>query len=48
MTVRIYVNTAEEIGDEDHLKIFANEEAANAWFAEHDPKDAAIEYSVVE
>jgi hypothetical protein len=30
MTVWIYINTAKEVGDVDHLKVFASEEAANA------------------
>jgi hypothetical protein len=32
MKVLIYVNTAKEVGDVDHLKVFASEEAADAWF----------------
>jgi hypothetical protein len=28
MTVWIYVNTSKEVGDVDHLKVFANEDAA--------------------
>jgi hypothetical protein len=31
MTVLIYVNTSKEVGDVDHLKVFANEDAADAW-----------------
>src|SRR5437762_6609375 len=38
MTVCIYINTAKEVGDEDHLKVFASEEAAERWFAKHDPE----------
>ena len=30
MTVWIYINTAKEVGDVDHLKVCASEEAANA------------------
>jgi hypothetical protein len=30
--VPIYVNTSAEVGDADHLKVFANEEAAENWF----------------
>ena len=37
MIVWVYTNTAQEVGDEDHLKVFASDDAANAWFAEHDP-----------
>ena len=47
MTVWIYVNTAADVGDVDHLKVFASEDAANAWFAENDPEGVAFEYSVV-
>jgi hypothetical protein len=47
-TVWIYVNTAKEVGDVDHLKVFASEDAANAWFAEHDPEGVAFEYPIAE
>jgi hypothetical protein len=46
MTVWIYVDTSKQVGDQDHLKVFASEEAANAWFAEHDPEGVAFEYPV--
>jgi hypothetical protein len=42
------VNTAKEVGDEDHLKVFASEEAAERWFAEHDPEGVAVECAVLE
>jgi hypothetical protein len=42
MTVRIYINTAKEVGDVDHLKVFASEEAAERWFAEHDPDGRGV------
>jgi len=48
MTVWIYINTAKEVGDEDHPKAFASEEAAERWFAEHDPEGVAFEYPVIE
>ena len=38
MTVLIYVDTSKQVGDADHLKLFANAAAAAAWFAEKDPK----------
>lgn len=47
-TVLIYVNTSRDVGDVDHLKVFASEEAANLWFAEHDPEGVAFEYPVEE
>jgi hypothetical protein len=29
--VWIYVDTSKDVGDKDHLKVFANEAAAGAW-----------------
>ncbi len=46
-TVLIYVDTSKQVGDVDHLKVFANEEAAEKWFAENDPEGVAFEYSVI-
>jgi hypothetical protein len=46
-TVLIYVDTSKDVGDVDHLKIFANEEAAEKWFAENDPEGVAFEYEVI-
>jgi hypothetical protein len=45
-TVWVYVNTAKELGDVDHVKVFANEDAANKWFEENDPEGVAFEYPV--
>lgn len=47
-TVWVYINTAKEVGDEDHLKVFATEEAADRRFAARDPEGVAFEYSVIE
>jgi hypothetical protein len=47
-TVLIYVNTSKEVGDVDHLKVFANEDAAERWFEENDPEGVAFEYEVLE
>ena len=38
MTVLIYVDTSKEVGDADHLKVFANEDAAETWLQENDPE----------
>ena len=46
MRIWICVDTSKQIGDKDHLKVFASEEAANRWFAEHDPEGVAFEYGV--
>ena len=38
MTVFVYVNTSKQVGDVDHLKVFATAEAAETWFEETIPK----------
>jgi hypothetical protein len=43
-TVWIYVNTNKDVGDVDHLKVSANEVAAEKWFLENDPEGVAFEY----
>jgi hypothetical protein len=47
MTVFVYVNTAKQVGDAEHIKVFASIEAAEKWFEENDPKDVASEYEVL-
>jgi hypothetical protein len=46
MKVWVYINNSREVGDEDHLKVFANEDAAEKWFAENDPEGVAFAYDV--
>jgi hypothetical protein len=48
MTVLIYVNTSKQVGDSEHVKVFANTDAAEAWFEENDPEGVAFEYEVLE
>jgi hypothetical protein len=48
MTVLIYVNTSKQVGDAEHLKVFANVDAAETWFEENDPEGVAFEYEVLE
>jgi hypothetical protein len=48
MTVLIYVNTSKHVGDADHLKVFANVDAAEKWLEENDPEGVAFEYEVLE
>jgi hypothetical protein len=48
MTVLIYVDRSKQVGDPDHLKVFANAEAAATWFAENDTEGVAFEYEVLE
>jgi hypothetical protein len=47
-TVWIYVDTSKQVGDRDHLKVFANRDAADEWFANKDPEGVAFEYEVLE
>jgi hypothetical protein len=47
-TVWIYVDTSKRFGHPDHLKVFANIDAAETWFAKHDPEGVAFEYPVIE
>jgi hypothetical protein len=50
-TVWVYVNMSKQVGDKDHLKIFATADAADAaetWFQENDPEGVAFEYEVLE
>ena len=48
MTVFVYVNTSKQVGDADHVKLFANVDAAEKWFEENDPEGVAFEYEVLE
>jgi len=46
-TVFVYVNTSKHVGDPDHLKVFANVDAAKKWFKENDPEGFAFGYEVL-
>jgi hypothetical protein len=46
-TVWIYVNTSKQVGDKDHLKVFASEDAAETWLQETYPEGVAFEYDVL-
>lgn len=48
MKLLVYVNTSAQVGDIDHIKLFADEDAMNEWFAENDPEGVAFEYEVLE
>ena len=47
-TAWIYVDTNKQVGDVDHLKVFANPDAADEWFKQHDPEGVVFEYPVIE
>jgi hypothetical protein len=44
--VWIYVDTGKSVGHPDHLQVFADEDAAEAWFRENDPEGVAFAYPV--
>jgi hypothetical protein len=44
MTVFVYVNTSKQVGGAEHIKVFANADAAETWFEENDPEGVAFEY----
>jgi hypothetical protein len=48
MTVWIYVDTSKNVGDVDHLKVFATPNAADRWLAGNDPEGVAFEHPVQE
>jgi hypothetical protein len=48
MNVPIYVNASKEVGDVEHLKVFAAADAADRWFREHDPERASRSNNPVE
>jgi hypothetical protein len=41
-TVWIYVDTSKQVGDRDHLKVFANGDVAEKWFEDNDPMGVAF------
>ncbi len=36
-----------EVGDADHLKVFADEDVADAWFRDNEPEGVAFAYPVI-
>ena len=49
MSVWIYVDTSKQVGDPDHLnKVFASQDAAEAWFAENALEQAKAEARAAE
>jgi hypothetical protein len=47
VTLLICVNTSKQVGDKEHLKVFADREAAETWFEENDPEGVAFEYEIL-
>jgi hypothetical protein len=48
MTFFVYVNTSKQVGDVEHIKVFATTEVAEVWFEENAPEGGAPEYEVLE
>lgn len=48
MTVFVYVNTAKQAGEPEHIKVFATVDAAEKWFEENDLEGVAFEHDVLE
>jgi hypothetical protein len=46
-TVLIYVNPDKQVGDPEHLKVFATADASAMWFQENNPEGIAFEYPVI-
>jgi hypothetical protein len=48
MTVLIYVDTSKKVGDRDHLKVFANADAAENGSRKTIPKAWPLKYEILE
>jgi hypothetical protein len=48
MTASVYVDTRKQVGDKDHLKVFASEDAAETWLEQNDREGVAFAYEVLE
>jgi len=48
MTVFVYVNNSKQVGDVEHIKVFANQDAAEKWFEENNPEGVAFEDEALE
>ena len=46
-SVWVYIDTSKPVGDPHHVLVFADQDAANAWFKEFDPEGVAFEYPVI-
>ncbi|KRQ93308.1 hypothetical protein CQ12_22500 [Bradyrhizobium jicamae] len=42
MTVFVCVNASKQVDHPEHIKVFANQDAAEKWFEENDPKGVAL------
>ena len=42
MTVFVYVNTSKQVGDLEHIKVFATADAAETWLEENDSRRRGV------
>jgi hypothetical protein len=47
MTVFVYVDTSKQVADPDHLKVYANADAADEWFKDNDPEGVVFGYELI-
>ena len=47
MTVFVYVDTSKQVGDPEHINVFATTDAADTWLEENGPEGVAFEYEVI-
>ena len=40
MNAFVYVDSSKNVGDAEHVRVFANVDAAEMWFEENDPEGA--------
>jgi len=38
----VYINTAKQVGDADHIKVFSTADAAETWFEENEAVSSAV------
>jgi hypothetical protein len=41
-TAFVYVNTSKQVGDKDHIKVFATVDAAEKWFEDNDARRRGV------
>ncbi|MGL3209159.1 DUF5658 family protein [Bradyrhizobium sp. BR 1433] len=47
MKVWVYTDTSKPVGEPEHLKIFATNDAAQSWFKRNVPEGAAFAYEII-
>ncbi|PAY06642.1 MULTISPECIES: DUF5658 family protein [Bradyrhizobium] len=47
MKIWAYTDTSKNVGDPQHLKLFATSDAAQSWFKQNDPEGVAFAYEII-